>query len=546
MSTRISPGVTSLERDLSNIVSPPSTNIAFYVGRATKGPVWKKTLVDSERYFADLFGEPTETTYEDFFTVSGFFNYANSLYFTRVVDKATAKNSQLLASTTLSPSAGDGDYVEKHAEYTPTFGTEKVQFFAKYPGEYGDTDFKVVVISKTDFDSISTSPTLSAYESFIDEEPETTNEFIVLVSVLGADGEYELEEKFLVSDTIGDKDNNGNNLYINEKINRSSQYLLAFNNVGATAEPISFAETLLGGGADGDMNEGDIILGYEIYDDPEEIEVNFAIGGKNTAVATANAIIALAEARKDVYGILDVPKSDVVNVANISTAVQNVIDYRKSELNANTSYAGLYANWLLVYDKYNDVDRWVPSSGHVAGIFAKTAETNDTWWASAGLNRGILRNVNDLAISPKETYRDKLYKGQVNAIANFLGEGRVVWGQKTLQTKPSAFDRANVRLLFIYMEKAIARSAKYIVFEPNDSLTRTIFTNQVEPFLEDIKGRRGVYDFLVDVGDKVNTPERIDRNEFWAEIFVKPVKSAEFIFIRYTATKTGVDFSELG
>ena len=134
---------------------------------------------------------------------------------------------------------------------------------------------------------------------------------------------------------------------------------------------------------------------------------------------------------------------------------------------------------------------------------------------------------------------------QINPLVSFPGQGISVWGQKTLQTKPSAFDRVNVRLLFLYMEKAIAKSAKYVVFEQNDQLTRSIFKNQIEPFLDDIKGRRGIYDFLVLVDESVNTPERVDRNEFWTEIFVKPVKAAEFIVLRFTATKTGVDFSEL-
>jgi len=156
-----------------------------------------------------------------------------------------------------------------------------------------------------------------------------------------------------------------------------------------------------------------------------------------------------------------------------------------------------------------------------------------------------LRGVSKIALNPKKSYRDSMYKEQVNPICSFPGQGVVVWGQKTMQTKASAFDRVNVRLLFLYMEKSLGKSAKYIVFEQNDNLTRAIFSNMAVPFLDDIKGRRGVYDFLVDVSDKVNTPERIDRNEFWAEIYVKPTKTAEFVVIRFTATKTGVDFAEL-
>ena len=541
----LSPDVTVIERDLSAFVSSVATSIAVYIGRATKGPVWERTQVTNERQFTELFGEPTSTNYEDFFTASGFLQYGNTLYYTRVVDTATAKNSQLNVSTGAAPSAGDGDYVADWEEYTPSFGSEKMQVYAKYPGAYGDADFKVAMISNTDWATIGTSPTLSGYESAIDQGPENVDEFLVLVSALQADGEYEIAETYLVSDTEGTKDFEGNNMYVDEVINKGSSYILIFNNTGVSAELQSFAEISSANGADGDTNEADIVLGYDLYSNPEEIEINYVLGGSHTTVATANAILALCSTRADCFAILDVPKSDVVGIASISTAISNVTDYRKTELNANTSYGALYANWLYIYDKYNDTNRWVPSSGHVAGIYAHTANVEDAWFAPAGLNRGILRNVIKLAINPGKSYRDSLYKNQVNPLVSFPGQGISVWGQKTLQTKPSAFDRVNVRLLFLYMEKAIARTAKYVVFEQNDQLTRSIFKNQVEPFLDDIKGRRGVYDFLVLVDESVNTPERVDRNEFWCEIYVKPVKAAEFIVLRFTATKTGVDFSEL-
>ena len=541
----LSPDVTVIERDLSAIVAAPSTSIAAYVGRASRGPVWQRTLVTNEREYVEKFGEPDSSNYEDFFTANGFLAYANSLYYTRVVDKDTAKNAQLNINSGMAPSGGGGDYIEEYEDYIPTFGTEKLQLFAKYPGDYGSTDFQVTLINKTDYDTIGTSPSLSGYETYIDQGPETADEFLIMIAALQSDGEYTMDEVWLVSDTEGKKDSLGNNMYVGEIINRSSQYALVYNNTAVSGEPYSFVDTLPTSGADGDVLESDIVLGYDVYSNPEEIEINFVIGGSHTTVATAQSIAALSTTRVDCFSVLDVPKTDVVAVTDVSTAVANAVDYRANELNANTSYAALYANWLYIYDKYNDVNRWVPSSGHVAGVYAYTANVADTWFAPAGLNRGILKNVIKLAINPNKGYRDNLYKNGINPIVSFPGQGIVIWGQKTLQSKPSAFDRVNVRLLFLYMERAIAKSAKYIVFEQNDSLTRSVFRNLVVPFLEDIKGRRGVYDFLVDVGDNVNTPERIDRNEFWAEIFVKPTRVAEFIVLRFTATKTGVDFSEL-
>lgn len=541
----LSPDVNVLERDLSAIVAQPATSIAAYVGRASRGPVWERTLVTSEREYVEKFGEPDSTNYEDFFTSAGFLTYAQSLYFTRVVDTATAKNSQLNISTSAAPSAGPGDYITDYEEYSPSFGTEKLQLYAKYPGDYGDTDFKTTLISYTDWLTIGTSESLSAFEGFVDIPPESSDEFLLLFSALQADGTYEMDEVWVVSHTEGKKDSLGNNMYVEELINRSSKYALIFNNTGVTAEPFSFADTLPGNGADGDVNEGDIVLGYDLYADPEEIEPNFIIGGSHTTVATALSILSLSTTRADCFSIIDVPKTDVVGVVDVGTGISNSVDYRVSELNANTSYGAIYANWLQVYDKYNDVNRWVPSSGHVAGIYAFTANVADTWFAPAGLNRGVLRNVIKLAINPNKVHRDTLYKNGINPIVSFPGQGIVIWGQKTLQSKPSAFDRVNVRLLFLFMERAIGASAKFIVFEQNDTLTRSVFKNLTVPFLEDIKGRRGIFDFLVDVSDNVNTPERIDRNEFHAEIFVKATRVAEFILIRFTATKTGVDFSEL-
>lgn len=544
MGTQLSAGVKITEKDLSTRVAPAAVSIAAYVGRGTKGPVWEKTLVTSEREFADLFGEPDENTYEDFFTAAGFLTYGNTLYYTRVVDTATAKNSQLNVTTT-SVSAGSGDYIADWEEYTPTFGgSDKFQLFAKYPGAYGDDEFKVVLINNTDWGNIATVGAVSAYEADVEVGPSTTDESVILIYSLQSDGEYELAEQFLVSDTVGTKDNNGNNIYINEIINRGSNYMLAFNNAITIDEPESFGQTATANGADGTTEESDIVSGYDLYDNPEEISINYVIGGKNTTVATAQAIVTLCDTtRKDCFAVLDVPKSDVVGIADVSTAITNVVDYRKTELNSNAKRAALYANWLYIYDKYNDTYRWVPCSGYVAGIYASSADVSDAWFAPAGLNRGILNNVVKLAINPNLAQRDTLYKNQINPIVSFPGQGTVVWGQKTLLTKPSAFDRVNVVLLFNYLELSIRPSAKYVVFEPNDELTRSIYKNMVNPFLENVKGRRGIYDYFVEVSDD---PELIDNNIFLARHFIKPTRAAEFIQLEFIATRTDANFEELG
>jgi hypothetical protein len=397
----------------------------------------------------------------------------------------------------------------------------------------------VGIINHADWDNIAASTTLSGYSSIVEYGPTLDSEFLVLVEVLQSDDTYALTEVHLVSDVETATDAQGNNIYVDQKINNSSNYIWAFNNSSVVTTPFSFAPTFLAGGADGTYLEADIVTGYDLFSNTEEIEINYLIGGAHTAIATAVAIQAVASARKDCIALLDVPKSDVVNVSDIATAVSNVIDYRKNDLNINSSYGAMYANWLYVFDKYNNVNRWVPSTGHMAGILAYTANTSEAWYAPAGLNRGVLKNVIKIAINPNKTYRDLLYQAQLNPIVSFPGQGLIVWGQKTLLTKSSSFDRIQVRLLFCYIERAISKAAMYCVFEQNDALLQAIFTNMTVPFLNDIKGRRGLYNFSVDCGPLVNTDEVINRLEFHAVISLEPIKGAEVIELTFAANRKG-------
>jgi phage tail sheath protein FI len=203
------------------------------------------------------------------------------------------------------------------------------------------------------------------------------------------------------------------------------------------------------------------------------------------------------------------------------------------------------SGYKYMYDKYNDVYRWVPLNGDVAGTIVRTDNTRDPWFSPAGFNRGQIKNVVKLAFNPGKSDRDTLYKVDVNPVVNFPGEGVVLYGDKTLLGKPSAFDRINVRRLFIVLEKAISTSAKFTLFEFNDEFTRATFRNLVEPYLRDIKGRRGIYEFKVVCDGSNNTPERIDRNEFWGDIYIKPARSINFIQLNFVAVRTGVSFDEI-
>jgi hypothetical protein len=198
------------------------------------------------------------------------------------------------------------------------------------------------------------------------------------------------------------------------------------------------------------------------------------------------------------------------------------------------------------YDRYNDKYRWVPLNGDVAGLCARTDYQQDPWFSPGGLNRGQIKNVVKLATNPNQTDRDNLYKSGVNPVVTFPGQGTVLFGDKTLLAKPSAFDRINVRRLFIVLEKAIATAAKFQLFEFNDSFTQAQFINLVTPFLRDVQGRRGITDFVVKCDATNNTGEVIDSNQFVADIFVKPNRSVNYITLNFIAARSSVSFSEIG
>jgi phage tail sheath protein FI len=282
-----------------------------------------------------------------------------------------------------------------------------------------------------------------------------------------------------------------------------------------------------------------------VFNDAETIDVNLLIGAPSLSgadgVTQANNLIAIAENRKDVVAFVSPPVDATVGTL---TPKDDVIAFA-DQLSAS-SYGFLDSTALKVYDKYNDVYRWIPAAGHMAGLCAKTDNVADAWFSPGGYTRGQVLGVTRVAFNPKKAERDDLYKKRVNPVVSFPGEGTILFGDKTLQAKPSAFDRINVRRLFIVLEKAIATAAKYQLFELNDEFTRAMFRNMTEPFLREIKGRRGITDFKVVCDATNNTGEIIDTNQFVADIYIKPARSINFINLNFIATRTGVNFSEIG
>jgi phage tail sheath protein FI len=283
-----------------------------------------------------------------------------------------------------------------------------------------------------------------------------------------------------------------------------------------------------------------------MYKSAEDVDVSLILTGKSVGGTNGEGlgkyiVDNIAESRKDCVVFISPERGDVVN--NAGDEADDIIEFRNSL--SNSSYAFLDSGYKYAYDKYNDVYTYVPLNGDVAGLAVKTDELRDAWFSPAGFNRGQVKNIIKLPYNPKKADRDVLYQADVNPIVTFPGQGTVLFGDKTLLGKPSAFDRINVRRLFIVLEKAIATASKFTLFEFNDSFTRSQFKNLVEPFLRDVQGRRGIYDFKVVCDETNNTGEVIDGNRFIGDIYIKPAKSINFIQLNFVAVRSGVEFSEI-
>lgn len=338
--------------------------------------------------------------------------------------------------------------------------------------------------------------------------------------------------------------------YVYYNVNRASGYTNTAVNIASTAnnKPMTLSFT---GGSDGDdeanVTIGILTGGYDNFKSAEDIDISLLLtgksrGGTNGEQLANHLIDNIAEVRKDCVVFVSPDKSDVV-LNSAADEAADIVTFRNSL--TSTSYAVLDSGYKYQYDKYNDVYRYVPLNGDVAGLCVRTDDTRDPWWSPAGFNRGIIKNTIKLSYNPGKADRDILYKAGVNPVVTFPGQGTLLFGDKTLLAKPSAFDRINVRRLFIVLEKAIATAAKFTLFEFNDEFTRAQFKNLVEPFLRDVQGRRGIYDFRVICDETNNTGEVIDRNEFVGDIYIKPARSINFIQLNFVAVRSGVEFSEV-
>ena len=406
------------------------------------------------------------------------------------------------------------------------------------------------------YDLVSAAPGTSPYAS--DRSGSNDEIHVVVVDedggITGKAGDV-LETYDSLSKASDAKTPQGDTNYYPDVIYNKGQYVYWMDhhssgtNWGSTAQSTTFTAVTtikndsLSGGADGSAaTVGQMKTAYEKFEDAETVDVNLIIAGTSSATHIDN-LITIAENRKDAVVFASPERSDVVNVASAVTQTTNVTGFFNSI--RSSSFVVFDSGYKYTYDKYNDVFRFVPLNGDIAGLCARTDLVADSHFSPAGFNRGVVRGAVKLAYNPNKTQRDDLYRARINPVVTFPGQGTILFGDKTGLSAPSAFDRINVRRLFITLEKAISTASKFQLFEFNDEFTRAQFRNIVEPFLRDVQGRRGITDFLVVCDETNNTGDVIDRNEFRADIFVKPARSINFITLTFVATRTGVSFEEV-
>ncbi len=373
-----------------------------------------------------------------------------------------------------------------------------------------------------------------------------------------------IEKYAFLSKASNVKSSSGASNYYVDVLNSTSLYVWWMDHAGANwgtstitrqAASSAFATTIatfsLASGTDDNVpTDGEMQIAYGLFSDAETVDISLIIGAPTeAAVGTINNWIIdnITDVRKDCIVFISPQESDVVNnAAYPGKEADALVTYANTTITTRSSYAVLDGSYKYQYDKYNDVFRNIALAGDIAGLCARTDDVADPWYSPAGFNRGGIKNATKLMFNPNRAERDNMYRAGVNPVTAFAGQGVTLFGDKTMQSRPSAFDRINVRRLFIVLEKAIATAAKFSLFEFNDEFTRSQFVNLVEPFLRDVQGRRGIIDFRVICDDSNNTGEVIDRNEFIADIYIKPARSINFITLNFIATRTGISFEEIG
>lgn len=565
-----SPAVVVKEIDLTGGVPNVQTSTGAIVGNFRWGPVGERTLVSNEAELIEIFGTPDTSNTIDFHNASYFLRYSNSLFVVREAT-AAALNSRSVGDVSDSAIA-----INNKAVFDATTFDSDQHFTARFPGILGNSlQVQICPPSTNDsaFDNwalkgqFDAAPGTSAYDS--DREATNTEIHVAVVDKNGSISgtrNFVLETYPFVSVASNSKNQDGSTNFVKNVINERSQYVY-FNNFDAAFKAQNAGEALIDGTAQtfnaglgvtlyefdsgansGTLTSSEIASGFDLFEDKEAVEVDFLIANgmdsSTNQVTVVNDLVSTAQSlRKDCIVVTSPARDDVVGVTAENTATTNITttvgDFTKS------SYLVIDGNYLKVYDKFNDQFIEIPAASSTAGLMAETDRNAAPWFSPAGARRGQYLGVTSINYNPNKSRRDTLYKAGINPIVNIAGQGITLFGDKTALQRPSAFDRINVRRLFLVLERAIARAAQNVLFEFNDEFTRAEFVNVIEPVLRDVKGRRGITDFRVVADETVNTPEVVDRNEFIANIFIKPARSINYVTLNFVAVRTGVDFEEV-
>ena len=572
-----SPAVVVKEVDLTGGVPNVQSTTGAIVGNFRWGPVEQRTSVSNETELTNVFASPDSSNAIDFHNAAYYLRYSSSLNVVREVTSA-AKN----ARTTTGQLGADSDaslpaeIVKNKNDFDAqqsALDSDSHLFVARYPGELGNSlRVSICPPNSTAFDAWT-------YKSSFDQVPSTstyaTNRGAsndeVHVAVVDVNGKFSgtkgtvLETYPFVSVASDAKNTDGTNNYVKNAINERSEYVFMvgfdsdYNAAGAgtgvdSGDDFDVGETaatnygFAGGVNSAALTTTEVLSGFDLFEDKDQVEVDFLIAPGMTSrtdqTTVVNDLVSTAQStRKDCVVVASPARNDVVNVTSAATAVTNVTT--TADTFTNSSYLVMDGNYLKVYDKYNDQYIHIPAASSTAGLMASTDLNRAAWFSPAGARRGQYLGITSIAYTPTKAQRDTLYKKSVNPIANIPGSGVILFGDKTKLGRPSAFDRINVRRLFLVLERAIARAAEQVLFEFNDEFTRAEFVNIVEPVLREIKGRRGITDFRVVADETNNTAEVIDRNEFVASIFIKPARSINYVTLNFVAVRTGVDFEEV-
>lgn len=560
MANFLSPGVFVQERDASTTVPAGAASSGAFVGPFRWGPVEQPTLITDETALRNVFGTPVTENNTFWFSAFSFLAYTDSLWLARAA-ATTVLNA--VASGTAIQIKNDDDWTDNYSAGEAAVG----EFAARYPGAIGNS-LRVSVADSGGFtgwtyeDLFDSAPATSAW---VEDRGGANDEMhIVVVDELGlisgTPGTI-LETYAYASKASDAKYADGSTAYYKNVLANQSAYIHWMDHVDATGtgsdstttfgdiggvSPAPLDVTLSGGVDDfATTDDGEYQTAWSYFDNPETIDIALIFMGPHSVATTQYVIDNIAEVRRDLVVCMSPAALSDVRGSGIVTKVVDSKNNVTTGVNRSTSYGFFTSNWKMIFDRYNEVNVWIPDNADIAGLMAQTDVDRDPWWSPAGFERGRLKNVVRLAWNPNKSERDQLYKSGINPVLNFPGQGPVLYGDKTMLNRSSAFDRINVRRLFIYIEKAIAEFSKSILFDFNDEFTRAQFVNAVTPFLRNVQGRRGISSFQVVADETVNTPTVIDRNEFIANILVAPARSINFVNLIFTATRSGVNFDEL-